>query len=175
MKRSFLIIILFFTLLSINAQQSNRFSLTSDISLSKSISVPSYTPFEWHAAGLYNINSHLAVGAGTGLSFYEKTLMPVYGDVKYVFSKKHYIMPYIEYQIGYGFDFARKSNGGLYMNPSFGIQHSLNSNLALTFSVGYDIQNLERLKTYENEYYESEFAEKLNHNSISFRIGLVFN
>lgn len=175
MKKSFLIIILFFSLLSINAQQNNRFSLVSDVSLSKSISVPSCTPFEWHAGGLYNINSHLALGAGTGVSFYEKTLMPVYGDFKYVISRKHYLMPYIEYQIGYGFNFAGKSNGGLYMNPSFGVQHSLNRNLALTLSVGYEIQNLERLKTYENEYYESEFAEKLNHNSISFRIGLVFN
>lgn len=61
------------------------------------------------------------------------------------------------------------------MNPSIGTQHSLNDKLALTFSLGYEIQNLERLRTYENEYYKAEFAEKLNHNSISLRIGLVFN
>lgn len=175
MKRSFSIIILFFALLTINAQQEKSISLVSDISISKAISVPSYTPFEWHAAGLYNLNDHLALGAGTGLAFYEKTLVPVYGDIKYVFSRRHSLMPYVEYQIGYGLNFASKSNGGLYMNPSFGIQHSINNKMALTFSVGYEIQNLERLKTYENEFYESEFAEKLNHSSISFRIGLVFN
>ena len=175
MRKSVLSFLLFFMFLSVNAQQKERISFTSDLCLGKSVSVPSCTPFEWHATGLYQINSRLSVGAGTGLAFYEKTLLPVYADVKYIISKPHFFTPYVECQAGYGFEFSNKANGGVYMNPSIGIQHSLNDKLAFTFSLGYEIQNLERLRTYENEYYKAEFAEKLNHNSISLRIGLVFN
>ena len=175
MRKSFLIILFFFTLLSANAQQKSRIAFASGVCLGKSVSVPSCTPFEWHAAGLYQISNRLSVGAGTGVACYEKTLLPVYADVKYIISKPHFFTSYVECQAGYGFEFSNKANGGVYINPSIGVQHALNDRLALTFSLGYEIQNLERQRTYENEYYKAEFAEKLNHSSISFRIGLVFN
>jgi hypothetical protein len=135
---------------------------------------PEYTPFTWRVMGHYRATKHLSVGVGTGLSFYEKALMPVFADAKLLIGKAHKLNPYIEYAVGYSFALNRNANGGFYMNPAIGMRYSLGKDRALTFSVGYEQQSLERLKEYQNSLYMAQFAEKLDHASISFKVGFSY-
>ena len=60
------------------------------------------------------------------------------------------------------------------MNPSIGIQYPLKNKIKLQLAVGYELQKLERLKTQTDSYFEKEFVERLSHNSISIKLGLLF-
>ena len=44
---------------------------------------PVYTPVIVQVLGYYHINERLMAGLGTGLSFYETTLVPVFLDAKF--------------------------------------------------------------------------------------------
>ena len=114
------------------------------------------------------------VGAGTGLSFYEKLLIPFYGDVKYQIGRTRTITPYAEFGMGFSFALDNETNGGLFMNPAIGIQYPLKNRLKLQLAVGYELQKLERLKRHSDSYFAKEYVEKLSHNSISIKLGLCF-
>jgi hypothetical protein len=131
-------------------------------------------PFTWQVLGYYNLTERWVVGAGTGLSFYEKMLIPLYADVRFQLGRTRKITPYAEIGVGYSFAVEGDANGGFFMNPSIGIRYPLKNKMELQFSIGYELQELERLKKQTDSYFSKEFSEKLSHHAISIKLGLIF-
>ncbi len=160
--------------IAVDAQVADNITFSTYVGTGLSMSTPSSTPFLWQVMGHYNVNSHFAAGIGTGISVYEKTLVPLYADVKYNISKPHKFVPYVECGIGYGFAFDKNTNGGFYLSPSLGVQYTIGEKRKILFSIGYELQELERLKRYNDKYVNTEFQEHLSHSSICFKIGYAF-
>lgn len=176
MKRTIFIILLSTVIISAKAQNmfKEKISFTTTAGTGFSMTEPSVTPFTWQILGYYNLTDRWAVGAGTGLSFYEKMLIPVYGDVRFQIGRERKFTPYAEFAIGYSFVPTSNTNGGSFINPSIGVQYPLKNKMKLQLALGYELQDLERLKTHTDKYFSKEFAEQLNHHSISLKIGLRF-
>ena len=174
MRKIIFTLFLFLTAIELNAQIPERLTVSTSIGTGIAMSTPTSTSFTWQLAGHYNINSRFSAGIGTGLSFYEKILIPLFADAKFFITKPHRFTPYLECGIGYSFAPGKHANGGLYFNPAIGIQYAILKNKKLFFSLGYELQKLERLKTYRNNLLTAEFAEELNHNSISIKVGILW-
>lgn len=158
----------------VNAQEVRRISFTTFIGTGFDMSKPSYTPFIGQIMGNYNFNERFSVGVGTGVSLYEKPLIPVFADAKVNVCKPRKFTPFIKCCAGYGFAVSDDANGGIYINPAIGISCVLQKRMKLLAQMGCDMQKLERLKRYENDIVSAEFVEKLNHNIISLKVGIEF-
>ena len=176
MKRFIFILLLCIAFNSAKAQTNSesKISYATTVGTGISMSTPSSTPFTWQVLGYYNLTERWSIGAGTGLSFYEKMLIPVYGDVRFQIGRERKFTPYAEFAIGYSFAPSSDANGGFFMNPSIGIQYPLKNKMKLQLAIGYEAQELERLKKQTDSYFHKEFEEQLSHHSISFKIGLRF-
>ena len=49
---------------------------------------PSSVPVVWRVTGHYNVSRRFSVGAGTGVSCYEKTLVPLFADAKFLLMRR---------------------------------------------------------------------------------------
>lgn len=156
------------------AQKTNRLTYGTAIGTGMDMGKPASTPFTWQVTGSYNFNKRLSAGIGTGVSFYETPLVPVFADVKFKVRKPGKFTPFIGCSAGYGFAFEKHAKGGIYVNPSFGIRYAACRSLKLFLSLGYELQKLERLKRYENHILSAEFAEQLRHHLVSAKIGFEF-
>ncbi|MDR1115211.1 MAG: hypothetical protein LBL33_03510 [Tannerella sp.] len=176
MKRLVFMILLCIAVSSAKAQtgDESKISFATTVGTGLSMSEPSSTPFTWQVLGYYNLTGRWAAGVGTGLSFYEKMLIPVYGDIRFQIGRERKFTPYAELGAGYSFAVAGNTGGGFFLNPSIGIQYPLKNKMKLQLAVGYELQELERLKKHADNYFLKEFEERLNHHSISFKAGLRF-
>lgn len=174
MRKILFTLIFVITSVTLNAQLPERIHLSTSIGTGISMSAPASTPFTWQVQGHYEINNRFSAGIGSGISIYEKTLIPLFADVQFAIIKPRKLTPYLECSIGYSFAPNKNTNGGFYLNPSVGIQYKIHSKMQLFFALGYELQKLERLKRYENSLLITEFAEKLDHNSISVKIGVTY-
>lgn len=175
MKRILLVsIFVFIVTLTYGQTEFRRFSYSTTIGTGLAMSTPSKKPFSWQVLGYYNITPHWAVGAGTGISIYEKPLLPLFANVKFRIIKPVKWAPYIECGAGYSLPLAQKSHGGFYLSPTIGVEYAAFEKAKLLFGIGYEGQKLDRSKNYQNSYFSSEFQEKLRHHSLAFKIGVVF-
>lgn len=158
----------------VHAQEVKRISLTTIIGTGFDMNKPSYTPFLGQIIGNYNINEHFYVGIGSGVSLYEKPLIPVFADAKVYVCKPRKLIPFIKCSAGYGLAVSDDANGGIYINPAIGLSCVAYKRMRLLVQMGYEMQKLERLKRYENNMISAEFVEKLNHNIISLKVGVEF-
>lgn len=174
MKKLIILFILVCAVSGVKAQVKERLSFATTVGMAIAASTPESTPFEWQVLGYYHFNDRLSGGFGTGLSFYEKILFPVFANVKWTVVRARLFTPYLECGIGYSFALDKNSNGGFYINPSIGVQYSIGGKKKLSFVIGYEQQKLECLKTHENQYFKAEFKERLRHGGISFKVGFLF-
>lgn len=107
------------------AQQTERISLATSIGTGINTSEPAATPLSWQILRHYAIGKRFSAGIGTGLSVYEKALIPLFADVKYTITRPKKFTPYVECGIGYSFAPDKNANGGFYLNPSAGVQYSV--------------------------------------------------
>lgn len=156
------------------AQKREHFTFATSIGTGINMSEPAATPFAWHVLGYYDINKRFSVGIATGLSIYEKALIPLFANAKFTITKPRKFTPYIECGVGYSFAPEKNANGGFYLNPSVGIQYAICGNKRLFFALGYESQKLERVKAQEQPLFTTKFAKKLNHHAISIKIGFMF-
>lgn len=156
------------------AQPSERLTFSTTIGTGISMSTPSYTPFCWQFIGHYHINKRFSAGIGTGLSFYEKALVPLFIDAKFNITKPQKFTPFLECGVGYSFAPDKNASGGFYFHPSIGMQYSIHNNKSLFVAIGYELQELKRLKEYENTLFTAEFEEKISHNLLSLKCGIIF-
>ena len=84
------------------------------------------------------------------------------------------LTPYLECNIGGPLAAAKETNGGFYLSPSAGAQVKLTQKLKMNIALGYEIQQLERLKQRTDEYFHTEFNEELSHHSITLKVGLTY-
>jgi hypothetical protein len=178
MKQLIYTVLLSFVATTANAQTEDnacKISFATTVGTGLPImNAPSSMSFAWQVLGYCHLTERWSVGAGTGLSFYEKTSIPVFGDVKFQIGKTQKFTPYTELGMGYSFTPASDANGGFFMNPSVGILYPLKNRMKLQLALGYELQALERLKTQTDSYFSKEFVEKLSHHSVSVRLGFVF-
>ena len=177
MSKIILTCIFLFLVTGIQAQTSKEvkhFTFATTIGTGIAVSTPASTPFTWQVLGYYHISRRFSAGIGTGLSFYEKTIIPLFADIKFNLTRPRKFTPYLECGAGYGFATDKQTNGGSFLNPSAGVEYAVWGDKKLFLAIGYEQQQLERLKQYENSLLVTEFAEKLHHNSISLKIGFVF-
>lgn len=85
MKKIILLIIVSCTVVMATAQQTERFTFATSVGTGIDMNEPSATPFTWQALGYYAINKRFSVGIGTGLSIYEKALIPLFADAAYLY------------------------------------------------------------------------------------------
>lgn len=171
MKRIALFCIAMAFCLTVHAQ---KFVVQTSVGTGIALSVPSVTPVFWRISGRYRVVERLSVGAGTGLLFYEKTLIPLFADVQFLMAKPRKFTPFLECRVGYAFAPCRDANGGFYLNPAVGVRYAVGRRHGIFVAVGYESQNLERLKTYGNRFLKAEFAEKLRHRNLGFELGFDF-
>ena len=176
MKQFIFVMLLSFIVIHLYAQEDKkeRISFASTLGTGVSLNTPSSTPVTWQVLGYYHLTQRWALGVGTGLSFYEKALIPLYGDVRFQIGRQRKFTPYAEFAIGGSFALAKEANGGFFMNPSIGVQYPLKNKMRLQLAVGYEWQELKRLKKQTDTYFVKEFVETLNHNAISIRAGIEF-
>lgn len=174
MRKLIIICLAVFTAMTVQGQTEKKATFTSTIGMGIAMNAPSCTPFEWQVIGQYNISKRFSAGIGTGISVYEKALIPVFADAKFLITRPHRFTPYVECGIGYAFAPSKDANGGFYLNPAIGVQYALKNKMKILLAVGYESQYMERLKKCSSEYIESEFNEKLTHHSISFKIGFLY-
>jgi len=165
---------MFTSLLAKGQSAEQNFIYTTTIGTGIAVNEPSYTPFLFHVLGYYPLGHRFSAGVGTGLSFYETMLIPLFADVKFAITQPQKIIPYVECGGGYAFAPNKNANGGLYLNSSVGVQYALSDNLKLQLAAGYELQKLERLKKHTNQYFTAGFAERLNHHILSLKVGIVF-
>lgn len=155
-------------------QSRERFAFATAVGTGFAVSKPAFTPFMWHVLGYYSVSKRFSVGIGSGVSLYEKALIPLFAAAKFTIERGRKFTPYLECGAGYSFASGPKANGGFYLNPSAGLLYSLGENRRLFWALGYEGQKLERLKTQQQAFGTVEWVEKLNHASVSVKIGLVF-
>lgn len=171
--KKLLIIIFLFCEVAASAQKVDKFSLSTTIGTGMSMEVPSHTPQECHVAGHYHINNRLNVGIGTGVSLFEKALIPIYVNIQYDFTKDKTLIPFASCNIGYGLAPANDAHGGFYLNPSIGMSYRLKCGRVF-LSVGYEFQELDRRKCQSQDFFDVEFAEHISHHLLALQVGYVF-
>ena len=164
----------FITVCADGQTDSRRLSYTTYIVTGFSMNQPSYTPFNWQIVSHYHISQRFAIGAGSGLSVYEKLLIPLYASAQFYITKPRRLTPYLECHIGGSFATDREANGGFYLSPSIGAQFKVNRKFKLNLMAGYELQKLERTKKQEDPYFHTTFKEELSHHSITLKIGLTY-
>lgn len=174
MKKIIFVVLICYVSLTAQAQQTDRFTFATSIGIGFPLNKPGKTPFTWQIFGNYSIAKRVSIGIGTGLFMYEKALIPLLANAKFTIINPKKLTPYLEWAAGYSFAPEKNTQGGFYLNPSIGLQCSICENKKIFFALGYELQQLERLKTQVRPSFTVEFEEKLNHNSISIKIGYMF-
>lgn len=172
--RTIIILVLIFLGTTVHAQEIRCISYATTIGTGFDMSEPSCTPFIWQVIGNFHFNERLSTGVGTGISLFEKPIVPLFADVKFRICKPKKFTPFIQCGVGYGIAVSKDANGGIYLNPAAGISYSIYKRMKLFVSVGYELQKLERLKKFDSEIATIAFSEKLSHNLISMKIGVEF-
>lgn len=174
MKKISLIFVSAFLFYMVKAQTDRHFIFTTSAGTAIPLGKPASTPFTWQLAVHYPFGERFSAGAGTGLSFYEKTVVPLFAEARFDLLKPRKLTPYIAAGVGYGLALSDEANGGLYLHPAIGVRYTFRKNLQFFLSAGYELQELERRKTYENAFFSAEWIEKPAHNYLSVRAGVAF-
>jgi len=175
MKKIRLLIAVLSASLCATGQTPERiFTYATAIGTGIALNEPSVASLTWQVSGYYNIGKRFSAGVGTGLSCYKTTLIPVFADVKFALTQPQRFTPFVECTGGYAFAPGKNANGGICFNPAIGLQYALPCQKKLQLAAGYGLQQAERLKEFENEYFVAGFMEKLTHHSLTVRIGILF-
>lgn len=75
---------------------------------------------------------------------------------------------------GYSFAPSSRATGGFCLSPSVGVQTKITDKMDVFLAVGYEMQNLKRLKEHDDIYFHTEFEETLKHHFITLKAGIVF-
>ena len=130
----------------------------------------------------YRFNKRLYAGAGVGYISIEgrESLIPLFVSGRLNLTKKK-ITPYVDFNIGYSistkpdyesYGVTEKFGGGLFMNPSLGVNFNFTKNYGMDWSVGYLHQN----KTFTSEVWEDgrDYGGEYVLQSIIVSIGFRF-
>lgn len=152
-----------------------RFSYSGEIGIGVPFSTPKATPVLLRLSAYYNPDSLWELGAGSGVSFYDgETLIPLFAEVRFGLVRPRKFTPYLACAAGYAFAPASGTDGGLLLSPAVGVKWKLRPRLRVHLAVGYEYQELARLKSYSDPYFDCGFREELHHSSLTVRAGITF-
>ena len=160
----------------VNEQEPSyrKIALITSVGTGIDLSRPSYTPFEWQVMCNYRFGVHWQAGVGTGVWLYDKSLIPVFGNLRIDVARNVRFMPFVWINGGYGLAPSDEANGGMYLHTAGGVKYEINKKMKIFATAGYEQQRLERLKTYSNSMISTTFSEELRHQLISLKIGVEF-
>ena len=138
------------------------------------MSQPSCTPFIGQVIAHYHINQRFTVGAGSGLSVYEKALIPLYANAQFFITQPRKLTPYLNVISAAHSLPPKKQTADFISRRPWGIQLRLTQKLKMNVALGYEIQKLERLKKQTDPYFRTEFKEELSHHSLTVKVGLTY-
>ncbi len=172
MKKILLMLSLILCGIQVHAQSPHKIALSTSIGTGIDLSVPSYTPIEWYLQANYPLNRYWRVGLGTGLMKYEKPLLPLYFDTQV--SLKHWkrCTLFAQCDTGYSLALAHQTNGGFYLHPAIGLDFRVYGTQRFFVTLGYELQELERVKRYNGDYFSAEMQEALSHNLLAIHFGV---
>lgn len=189
MKRRIVFAVLYFAAcFGTAAQAQTRLFGTPDTSTTSDAKTVSYTAtlgagiaadgrastFALRAAAHYNLTERWAAGVGTGVLVYEKVLVPLFADVRYMIGRERLLTPFAEAAVGYSVTLSTDAHGGVVVNPSVGVQWRASGGVRLLLSVGWETQRFERLISRTDTYSHKEFAERLTRGAATLSLGVAF-
>lgn len=174
MKRLIFLLAAVLAAVAASGQAVSRFGYTTALGVGVALNEPASTPFVWRAAGYYKVSARFWTGAGTGISRYEKTLIPLYAEARLLLRRPRRFTPYAGCAAGYAFAPQKEAKGGFLLSPAVGVQYALCGGRRIFIAAGYELQKLERLRRYDGPYFSAQFAEKLSHGSLLLQIGFEF-
>lgn len=125
----------------------------------------------------YRAHRMLAIGLTTGFDFYENILItPIGLGIRGTLLSTR-VSPFYSLDAGYGSSFlsgkgsGERPEGGWFINPSLGLQVSLDSKTALLFGLGYKQQ---RVATEVQDWWGGTISQRITYNRLSLRIGFMF-
>lgn len=174
MKKLILILTAAVAATALSAQNGSRLSCSAALGTGVVLGEPASAPFVIRISGYYRVSPRFSAGAGTGLSRYEKPLVPLYADLRLLLTRPRRFTPYAGCAAGYAFAVRRDANGGVLISPALGVRYALGGGYRLFFEAGYEMQRLERLRAYAGPLVSAQFAEKLRHGTVMLKIGFLF-
>lgn len=147
-------------------------------------------PFAFNASFNYRLIEKLYAGAGIGVEFWNESYLPVSLNFQYYLRDTRF-SPFVSCQGGYMValgdavlsnpyyysyssywpnpnDSKLDAEGGIMINPSFGIRSMVNPNFGWSFSFGYRYHQL-------NYSGENDYSTEYNFNRLTLKIGIIFN
>lgn len=129
-------------------------------------------------------NNRYLAGLGIGFEYYERSVMPVYGQFLLRTSNTGKISPLLSARIGYSFALKRSDSnnsisdikGGLLLNPEAGIEIRISDKSTFITSIGYAYQELSHNEPVYHWSTENENRKTVytHINRVSLRIGFRF-
>lgn len=133
----------------------------------------------------YQFNPYFSVGIGTGFRYYEyygyygysegeedTWLIPFFADLRANFVDGP-ISPYLSVGIGYSFNASDDFKGaGFIFNPVVGINFKITEKQSMHIGLGFELQNMGKLKRYSGGVFVDETAK--NCNAFSINLGVSF-
>ncbi len=130
--------------------------------------------FAWRFTSHYDLTDRWSFGVGTGVSVYEKTLVPVFAYAMYCLGRERRLTPFVATAGGYSFAFSSDARGGVMLNLSAGVRYRLTDGILLLLSAGWEMQRFGHLISRTDTWFHKQFAEHLTRNAIYIRLGVVF-
>lgn len=163
--RTLLLICAIFLSAMASAQENNReYNFCASLGTGINLDSPSKTPMLSQLIVSKTFLQRVELGAGAGISVYEKTLLPLFAHAGFKFADFEHIKLGITMDGG-----GTLIHKGVYLSPSINGRYKI-----FQLSLGYEYQTFNRIKTNENEYLVSSFKENLHHSTVVFRIGVMF-
>lgn len=132
----------------------------------------------------YRFPFMLAVGAGTGIEWFDHQQIPFIADVKYYFMKGA-VSPYVYALGGYATALSQESendytefHGGVLAGTGAGLRINFTRRNALFFSLGYRYQKTETVTDpypWSSYYPQYETIRYDEYNRMTFSFGFLFN
>lgn len=122
----------------------------------------------------YQINQYFFIGLGTGFRYYyepDDIVIPVFADFKTNLTDNR-VSPYLSLSIGYSFNISEshyKTNAGLILNPTFGINFNVSDKSIMNVGLGYEMQKMD---IYTDRYRNNLSSEIVG--AISINVGISF-
>lgn len=173
-KLIYLLAAALFATTTASAQTEPRLCGIVSVGSGIALSEPASTPVVVRVAGHYRVSKCFSAGVATGLSFYEKTLIPLCAEVRLLIARPRRWTPYAACAAGYAFAPSKAANGGFLLNPAVGTEYALRGRLRLFAEAGYEMQLLERLLEYDGPHFSAQYAEELRHGTLLLKIGVRF-
>jgi len=147
-------------------------------------------PFVFNASFNYRFLKQCYAGAGLGVEFWNESYLPLSVNVQYLLRDTRFT-PFVSLQGGYLIalgdaaisnpyyysyssywpnpnDSELDAEGGIMINPSFGIRNMVNPNFGWSFSFGYRYHQL-------NYSGEKDYSTEYNFNRLTLKVGIIFN